>query len=56
MKIRPYIGLRAYGASKIARIAAAVWERTLPLCGLSPEFLQDAVGSQLAGEDGNRQA
>ena len=38
------------------QLRAAVWEKTLPLCGLSPEFLQDAVGSQLAGEDGNGQA
>ena len=38
------------------QLRAAVWERTLPLCGLSPQFLQDAVGSQLAGEDGNGQA
>ena len=33
-----------------------VWARTLPLCGLSPEFFQRAVGSQLAGKDGDRQA
>lgn len=39
-----------------AALRAAIWEQTLQRVGLSSEFFQRAVRSQLPGEDGNRQA
>ncbi|HSK67810.1 MAG TPA: SDR family NAD(P)-dependent oxidoreductase [Candidatus Limnocylindria bacterium] len=37
-------------------VAAQVWDKTLELAGLTPEFLEGAVRGELAGEDGGGQA